>query len=827
MKLKLLYIYGLSLLILGFAAANPLPASAQLKTDGIKPYPEIVPTTAKSSVGFFTVHKVAERYLFELPDSVFNRDLFTVNRIIRSPADYRFVFLNAAMCNYGGDWMGQNMFHFEKIPGNKVALKAISYTERSGDSTQNGVSRALLKNNMQPIYALFPIKAVNTTKNTVVIDMTDYLGTENGIFGYNPTFKPIIINGPVAADRSYIKEILAYPTNVEIKNVRTMSMASPGGTQTFTFEFNNSIILLPKEPMKTRSYDPRVGYLALVWNDYKDFDDNPKGIKDTHHIWKWRLEPKDEDRARYDRGELVEPKKPIVFYIDPATPKKWVPYLIQGINDWQVALEGAGFKNAIIGKEVSLNDSTFNIDDARHNVVVYKASGRANATGNTIQDPRTGENMESHVDWYHSVMEILYKWYLIQAGAIDPRARTPHLDDELMGELIRFVSSHEIGHTLGLRHNWGASATTPVEKLRDKAWVEAHGHTPSIMDYARFNYVAQPEDHISEKGIFPRIGDYDKWAIEWGYRVLPENKTVEQEKQILNQWITDKLKTGEQYKFGIERVNDVPTSMLDPRNQNEDLGNDAILASNYGIKNLKRILPNLISWTIKPGDSYVKAGEMYEEVVAQYKRYMFHVAMSFGGLMTDPKTSEQPGVVYTAISKEKQKKSMVFLQKELFSTPYWLMDKKMYSLAAVNFNSVEAIQKDMIRAMLDIKQIEQMRAMELFSGILAYPVSEMLYDLKQGIFSELPVHQAISLNRRNLQKSYVLNLITLYKTGLSTNIDATSTVKVHAKELTADLKRAISTAADKGSKAHLSDLYDKLYAVLYQPLAIAKQNVSK
>lgn len=802
------------------ATTSALPAAVPVpKADEPKPYSTVIPATAKSTAGFFTVHLVAGRYLFELPDSILSRDLFTVNRIIRSAADYRTPISIGALCSYGGDWMGQSMFHFERITGNKVVLKMISVTEKAGDSTQNGISRSLLKNNMQPIYATFPIKAVNASKNSVVIDVTDYLGTANGIFGSQPKLAFFMPSGPVAADRSYIKEIKAFPENIEIKNVRTITQ----GVSTMTFEFNNSIILLPKVPMKTRKFDPRVGYFAMIWNDYKTFDNNAQGIRDVHNIWRWRLEPKDEDRARYDRGELVEPKKPIVFYIDPATPKKWVPYLIEGINDWQSAFEKAGFKNAIIGKEAPLNDSTWSIDDARHNVIVYKASSIGNATGNTVQDPRSGETLESHVGWYHSLMEILYKWYMIQAGAIDPRARKPQIDDELMGQLIRFVSSHEIGHTLGLRHDWGASATTPVEKLRDKAWVEAHGHTPSIMDYARFNYVAQPEDNITEKGIFPRIGAYDKWAIEWGYRVLPEHISAEEETRILNQMIVDKTKMGPEYSWGIERVADVPTSLLDPRNQNEDLGDDNMLASSYGIKNLKRILPNVLNWTLNPGDSYVKAGEMYQEIVAQYKRYMFHVGMNIGGLMTDPKTADQHGPVYTAVPKEKQKRAMAFLQKELFQTPYWLMDKKMYSLTATDFTGVEAVQKDMLKGLMDLKQVQQFRSMELFSGDKAYSTAEILEDLKQGIFSELSTSSKITLNRRNVQRAYLLNLIALYRAGLATDMDVTSIVKQQAKKLAASLKGASVVMKDKDSKSHLLDLYDRIYEVIYKPVADARR----
>jgi hypothetical protein len=462
-------------------------------------------------------------------------------------------------------------------------------------------------------------------------------------------------------------------------------------------------------------------------------------------------------------------------------------------------------------------DSTWSIDDARHSALVYKPSDFPNASGPSVKDPRSGEILETHINWYHNVMDILYKWYFIQAGAIDPRANKPQFDDALMGELIRFVSSHEVGHTLGLRHNWGASSTVPVEKLRDKAWVEAHGHTPSIMDYARFNYVAQPEDHISPKGIFPRIGDYDKWAIEWGYRIVPGNKTAAEEKSILNKWIVDKLKDGPQYFFGIEAVQGEPMTALDPRNQNEDLGDDAMLASAYGIKNLKRILPNLLKWTQEPDEDYSRAGEMYEEIVRQYQRYMGHVLMNIGGILTTPKTVEQSGDVYGFVPKEKQKRAMAFLQKELFVTPEWLRDDHLYNISSTSFASVENVQKSILIQLLDAKYILRLGIQESQSPVKAYTAREMLSDLKKGIFSELPIGKAITLNRRNLQKTYVVKLLTLLppsQAAIPADNDASSVVKANARELAADIKRAIPICHDAAAADHLKDLHERLIRVL-------------
>ncbi|MFN9112737.1 MAG: zinc-dependent metalloprotease, partial [Bacteroidota bacterium] len=356
-----------------------------------------------------------------------------------------------------------------------------------------------------------------------------------------------------------------------------------------------------------------------------------------------------------------------------ATPKKWVPYLIQGVNDWQIAFEQAGFKNAILGKLAPTpgEDSTWSLEDARFSAIVYKPSDVQNASGPNVHDPRSGEIMESHINWYHNVMELLRNWYFIQCAPTDSSAQKMVFDDALMGELIRFVSAHEVGHTLGLRHNFGSSSTVAVDSLRNKKWVEENGHTPSIMDYARFNYVAQPEDKISRKGLFPRIGDYDKWAIEWGYRWMPEYADAAEEAVALQKFTTEKLKNKRLW-FGTEINPD------DPRSQNEDLGNDAVKAGNYGIKNLQRIVPNLVAWTKKPNESYELLNEMYNEVVAQYGRYLGHAAKNIGGIYETPQMNDQPGEVYEFTPKKIQQEALAFINRQLFITPKWLAQQEIF-----------------------------------------------------------------------------------------------------------------------------------------------------
>lgn len=603
---------------------------------GPKAYREVITSKAISAKGLFTIHKVEDKWYFEIGDTVLGRDMLVVNRLSKAGAGMRNVFFG-----YAGDQIGNNVIRFEKGPSNKIFLKKISFDEISKDTSQ-AMYKAVLNSNIQPIVAAFDISAFSKDSTGSVIEFTNYINSDNDILNFTPNIKSAFQVGSLQSDKSYTVSVKTYPLNVEIKTVKTYTKGSgpslTGGSpfsslsssgQVLTMEINSSMVLLPKTPMQSRYFDNRIGYYT---RSYTDFDANPQGVKQIEMVTRWRLEPKEEDIEKYKRGELVEPKKPIIYYIDPATPGKWVPYLIQGVNDWQSAFEKAGFKNAIQAKMAPKNmeDSTWSLEDARYSAIVYKPSNVENASGPNVHDPRSGEILESHINWYHNVMNLLRNWYFTQTAAVDPRARNIKFDDELMGQLIRFVSSHEVGHTLGLRHNFGSSSTVPVEKLRDKSWVEANGHTPSIMDYSRFNYVAQPEDNISPTGLYSRIGEYDKWAIEWGYKWLPQAKSADEEVPILNKLTIDRLKNKRLW-FGTESNAD------DPHSQSEDLGDNAMKAGFYGIKNLQRIVPNLISWTKTENEDYKNLSERYNSVVDQFGRYMGHVTKNVGGIYEIPK----------------------------------------------------------------------------------------------------------------------------------------------------------------------------------------------
>lgn len=804
---------------------NPNPVNRPATT-GPKPYAEVITAKAKTDKGLFKVHTIEDRYFFEIPDSLLDRDILVVNRISKAAAGNR-----SQMMGYGGDQIGDNVISFQKGPANKLFLKSISYSERSQDTTAQGLYKSVMNSNLQPLVASFDIKAlakdsVSGAKG-VVIDVTEYMNGDNEIFFFDPSVKKALNLTGVMPDRSYIKEIKAYPMNIEIRTLKTYmktgasfpGMSGPPSATPATYELNSSMVLLPESQMKARYFDPRVGYFAT---GYVDFDANPQGVKNLSLITRWRLEPKTEDIEKYQRGELVEPKKQIIFYIDPATPKKWVPYLMQGVDDWQAAFEKAGFKNAIVAKEAP-SDPSWSIEDARHNVIVYKPSDIPNASGPHVHDPRTGEILETHVNWYHNVMLILRNWYLIQAGAVDPEARKMKFDDKLMGELIRFVSSHEIGHTLGLRHNFGSSATVPVENLRNKQWVEKNGHTPSIMDYARFNYVAQPEDNISSKGIFPRIGDYDLWAIEWGYKWKPEFKGPQEELSASNKEIINRLTNNKRLVFGTE------SDPNDPRNQNEDLGDNAMLASGYGIKNLKRILPNLLTWTKEPNEDYQNARMFYAEVISQYGRYMGHVTKNVGGIYSTPKTVEQAGAVYVAVPYATQKEAMTFLNAQLFNSPTWLINKELIERTGYNAVDVfQGVQKSTLNRLLSAATIGKLINAEVMNGAKAYTADHLFADLKSGIWSELYSHKAIDVYRRNLQKAYVDNLGKLMvapsanasgggfpgmRTMDPTSSDVSSIARAHMATLAKDIRAAIPTATGL-SKYHLQDLLVRVNNVL-------------
>lgn len=793
----------------------------------VKKFAELITPKAKADSGLFNIYKQDDKIFLELPDSLLGRDILVVNRISKSAAGLRALFYG-----YGGDQIGENVIRFEKGPNNRIFLKNISYSEISKDSSMP-MFHAVMNSNIQPIVAAFDVKAYSEQGKGSIIDLTEFINSDNEVLNFSARMKSMLKLGGVQGDKSYIVDVKSYPINTEIKTVKTYSRAGggapgmpPTGGGNATLELNSSLVLLPAKPMQPRYYDPRIGYFTT---SVTDFDIDPQGVKRLQMVTRWRLEPKPADMEKYKRGELVEPVKPIVFYIDPATPVKWRKYLIQGVNDWQVAFEQAGFKNAVIARmaPTPAEDSTWSLEDARFSAIVYKPSDIPNASGPHVHDPRSGEILESHINWYHNVMKLLRNWYIVQASPNDTRARKIEFDDELMGELIRFVSSHEVGHTLGLRHNFGSSSTYPTEKLRDKAWTKEHGFAASIMDYARFNYVAQPGDGITGADLYPRINYYDKWAIEWGYRLIPGADNADAESGTLNKWTIEKLKD-KKYWFGRENNAD------DPRSQNEDLGNDAMAAGRYGIKNLQFILPNLLAWTRTSNDGYTNLAEVYKEVTGQFGRYMGHVAKNVGGIYETPKYVEQAGAVFEPVPKATQQQAVQFLQQQLFTTPKWLLNNEIISRIGAEAPAIiQAQQAPVLERLLSVRTLNNLLNAEAISGDKTYQAAALLNELRKGICSELYTHKPIDIFRRNLQKAYVAQLAELLgnnnapaggamviisgpssPTNDPSKSDISSLARAQLTTLRNEIRVSVNGISDNMSRYHLNDMIERINKAL-------------
>jgi hypothetical protein len=781
------------------------------KEGGILSYDKVITAKAKTDEGLFKVHRVDDKYYYEIPDSLLLREMLLVTRISRT----------AENLGYGGENIRNQVVRWQQ-KDKRILLRIVSYNNVANDSLP--IALSVRNSNFEPIVQAFDIKAYGKDSSRV-IEITSLFSKDVPALGLDDGRRKQYKVTALDDTRSFVEYIRSFPINIENRHVLTYKASEPpsnSSTASISLEINNSMILLPKVPMKPRLNDERVGYFSLNQVDYGL--DEQKAATRTY-IRRWRLEPK--DLEAYKRGELVEPKKQIVYYIDPATPPKWRPYLKQGVNDWNKAFEEAGFKNAIVAKDAPspTEDPDWSPEDSRYSVIRYFASNIQNAYGPNVADPRSGEIIESDIGWYHNVMNLLRNWFFIQTAAINPEARTVRFKDEIMGQLIRFVSSHEVGHTLGLPHNFGSSYAYAVDSLRSASFTKRMGTAPSIMDYARFNYVAQPEDN--GVSLMPNIGVYDKYAIAWGYRYLPEARTPDDEKVTLNKWIIEKARNPA-YFYGRQTYNPI-----DPRSQSEDLGNDAVKASMYGMANLKRIIPNLIKWTAENGKDYGDLDELYNQVIVQWGRYSGHVKSNIGGVYETFKSYEQDGTVYTPVPKKLQQNAMTYLLRETLSTPAWLLDqdilRRIEHAGAVE--RIRSYQAATLNQLLDPSRLARLIEAEAMLGRQTYTQLDLYNDLRNGLWSELSSGKTIDTYRRNLQRAHLERLEFLMKEEQEqmsasarsfsgfTAIDVSQSdirpaARAELKKLKSTIGQAIARTGDPVSRYHLEDCVERINAIL-------------
>ncbi|MGB3617274.1 MAG: zinc-dependent metalloprotease [Catalinimonas sp.] len=776
--------------------------------DDQKGYADLITAEAKTDSGLFQVHLIGEKVYYEIPKAQLGRDFLLVSRIRGCPPKLS-PYLNA------GSKVNEQVVRWELTRG-RVLLRVVSFNSVADDSLP--IARSVRYNNYEPILQNFKVATYNEDSSAVVVDVTP-LFTQDvaAIGGLSSGLRKEYEVGGLDAGRSFVDTVRSYPENIEVLHTQTFKAAKPPAgsrANTITMLMNQSMIALPDDPMTPRLHDPRVGWFTVRQVDYSS-----QALKadEKSYVRRWRLVPK--DTAAYLRGELVEPIEPIVYYLDPATPAQWRPYFKRGIEDWQVAFERAGFKRAIIAKDppTAEEDPDFSPEDARYSVVRYVASTTRNAVGPSVSDPRTGEILESDIIWYHNHLRSYRNRHLLETGAANPRARTLDTPEEEMGEMMRRVISHEVGHAIGLPHNMKASAAYPVDSLRSGTFTQQYGIATTIMDYARYNYVAQPGD----EGIrfIRQLGPYDLYAVEWGYRWYPNVRHAEDELPRLRAFVNARA-DDPRYQFGSGYG-------YDPDAQTENVGDDPVAASTYGLQNLKRVAPELVNWTTTEGEGYDDLAELYGELVSVWSRYVGHVVANVGGVRETLKTTDQAGVVYAPVDAATQRASVRWLLDNAFATPEWLLEteiaRRIEPAGAVE--RVRRLQTSHLNRLLDAGRMQRLTEAEALADAPAYPLTTFLADLRRGIWAEAYAKRDADVYRRNLQRAYLEQMGELLhaeevvqdQRGMRVDVgqsDIKPAVRAELEALAKDLKRVQSPRLAPMGRYHLRDSRARIAAML-------------
>lgn len=770
----------------------------------IRPYERVITKDAVSKTGIFSVHRIKDRLFYEIPTQALGREFLWVSQI-------KSTTLGAGQ---GGQAAGNRVVRWERR-GDRVFLRSVSYAIRADASAP--IARAVRDANYDPIVMSFNIEALGKG-DAPVIEVTRLFTTDVPEFSGRTRVRARTFD----ASRSFVERATAFPENIEVESIQTYNnppddgggrgaTPAPGGGRgaapprpgSASVVMHYSMVLLPEKPMQPRLFDDRVGYFSTGTIDYSQDEHKAPARR---FITRYRLEKKDPNAA------LSEPVKPIVYWVDPATPTRWVQYVKKGIEDWQPAFEAAGFKNGIIAKEAPSPsvDPDWSPEDARYSVIRWLPSTTENASGPHIHDPRSGEIIESDIQFHHNVMNLTRDWYFVQVGPLDPRAKTLPLPDDLMGKLIQYVVAHEVGHTLGFQHNMKASSMYPAAKIRDPQFLKAYGHTPTLMDYSRFNYVVQPEDKVDPADLFPKVGEYDKWATMWGYKPIPSAKSAEEEKATLDRWAREQ-DTKPQLRFST-----AGSRGADPGELTEAVGDeDAVASTALGLKNLERVAAMLIpATTTKPGDSFADLEALYGRMLGQWATELSHVAQIVGGFHSQTKNVGQQGVRFTPIARDRQQRAVQFLNAQAFRTPSFLIKPDILRrIEPVGvLDRIEAGQRRVLNSLLSTARVNRLVEQETLDGAAAYQATDFLADVRKGIWSEVYGDGApvVDAYRRNLQRAYIETLGDRINGRAATADDARAFFRGELKTLDADLKNALARSTDRATRMHIEDIQNQI-----------------